>query len=189
VRPNKRGGESLSFDILVSLQNLHAYSRTGKSKDVTFSLDKILLRLCPDLERSLPGALVRGRLDLGLVLVHDLFHDVAQGSGLAILGGGEVDDVELERFGEHGLGDGFDARSSTPARLDGSGGGSTSSSGGSRRRERREGDFRPGVGLLLVRSITLRFLLDGSVLERRERVWCSFKLVLFLYARYSSQRF
>lgn len=61
------------------------YCRTKECQETPFRLVEFLLGFCLDVESSLAGPLISRSLQFDLVFCHDLFHDLPEGCGFAIL--------------------------------------------------------------------------------------------------------
>ena len=145
-----------------------AYVGSQHGKQRLLGLVEILLVLSLDDEGRLVSLLVRGGIELDLVLVLDLLHDLPKGGRLAIpTGSREVADggcegVRNESMLRHGR---LNARSSTPRR-----GGRLAGSHGGEGRERLDRACVRGTV-----SNGRRLRLRRGFSQRRERVGCAFE--------------
>ena len=151
------------------------YDGAEQREEAALGLVELLPGVGFEVERGLARLLVRGRVQLDLVVGHDLLRDVAQRRRLAVLAaGGEVDGREHERVRHLGLlrRRGLDARACVraPRRR----GGSLGRLRGWR--EGREGLLRVGVDGAVGRRAT--GLGDRGVVDKAgERVRCALELV------------
>ena len=160
------------------------YDGAEEREQAALCLVQLLPGICLEVKGRLARTLVRGRVELDLVLCHDLSRDISKRGRLAVLArGGEVDGREHEGVRDDGLlgGHGLDARACARAPR-----GSDGLCRLRRRGEGRERLLRLGVDVAVGRG---RSGFDRGVFDEAwERVRSTFEFVPPLEVRLNMRR-